>query len=163
MSHEPKFEHAHPHASSVWLYVRTLFFLMLLMGATIGAYYLDFSHLIAGNPQLGTLINNLVAMTIACLKATIVISIFMGVWYSTKLTKMYALMGFVWVGLMGIVFCDYGTRHLEVERGWEGIQQVPVTEMNLPAIDPEAVKKAHVEGHGEESGESHSAAKTEAH
>lgn len=95
--------------------------------------------------NVGSFGNNIIAMAIAVTKATLVVTIFMGVKWASKLVKIYTLLGFVWVFFLGIMFCDYGTRHLEIEKGWEGQEQLRVTGMNAPVVDHEAVKRAHVE------------------
>jgi cytochrome c oxidase subunit 4 len=52
-----------------------------------------------------------VAMLIAGVKATLVILFFMHVKYSTRLTKLFVVIGFVWLGLMiSIMMTDYITR-----------------------------------------------------
>ena len=69
----------------------------------------------------------LVLLGIAFWKAGLVVQIFMGVKYSTKLTKLYAYGGFFWVTLLGVTLFDYATRQLEPVQGWE-----PVAESALP-------------------------------
>jgi cytochrome c oxidase subunit 4 len=55
--------------------------------------------------------NIVVAMLIAGVKATLVILFFMHVKYSTRLTKLFVVIGFVWLGLMiSIMMTDYITR-----------------------------------------------------
>ncbi len=69
--------------------------------------------------QENSVIMNAIALTIAIVKAVLVIAIFMGVKYSTKLTKLYAVGGFVWLTLMGITLIDYYSRPWEAVVGWE--------------------------------------------
>lgn len=137
--------HGH-HIVPIKTYVGLLVLLLILMVATIAAYNFDFCNYLGD--KLGTFVNNGVALTIAITKASLVIAIFMGVKYASKLTKLYAYLGFIWVGLMGIAFCDYATRHTETDKGWEGREVSPITNMILPKVDPEAVKRAHVTGDG---------------
>ena len=59
--------------------------------------------------------NILVAMLIAIVKAVLVILIFMGVKYGTKLTWVWATAGFVWLAVMFTILSDYFTR------GWINI------------------------------------------
>jgi cytochrome c oxidase subunit 4 len=65
--------------------------------------------------NLGPL-NNIVALTIAVFKATLVILFFMHARYSTRLTKMTIISAFIWLAIL-IVFTltDFGSR------GWLGV------------------------------------------
>ena len=61
-------------------------------------------------------LNIIVAMTVACIKATLVILFFMHVYYSSKLTKVVIGAGIFWfLILMAMTFADYGVRD-----GWQG-------------------------------------------
>ncbi len=112
------------------------------MGLTIFAYNFDFTQMFGEVP--GTFANNIVAMMIACTKATLVIMIFMGVKWASKLVKMYVFLGFAGLGFFAITFSDYGTRHMETEPGWEGQKQLKITNVNAPVVDEEAVQRATV-------------------
>lgn len=89
-----------------------------LMGLTILAAKLDFGHLLPVSSQIGSVINNLVALAIAIVKAYLVVSIFMGVKWGTKLVKMWAIAGFVWLPLLLGVFFDYMSRAWEPVESW---------------------------------------------
>ncbi len=65
------------------------------------------------------LLMNLIAIGIAFWKAWLVVSIFMGVKFATKLTRLFAIGGFVWFTLMFITMIDYFTRPWEPVKGWE--------------------------------------------
>ena len=67
--------------------------------------------------NLGNL-NFPVAITIAVFKATLVVLFFMHVKYSTKLTQLWAMTGFIWVTLLTIILLDYGTRRYEPVPVW---------------------------------------------
>ena len=55
--------------------------------------------------------NTAVALTIACLKATLVIWFFMGVRYNTPLTKVVVVSGFLWLLILfGLGMSDYLSR-----------------------------------------------------
>jgi cytochrome c oxidase subunit 4 len=61
--------------------------------------------------DLGEL-NVIVALAIACTKATLVAWIFMGVRYTSQLTKLFCVAGLVFLSiLLLITFSDYSTRH----------------------------------------------------
>ena len=81
-------------------------------------YYLVFAALIVGTiltyaaakVDMGPL-NNIVMLTIACTKATLVILFFMHVRWSTRLTWVVAMSGFFWLLILfGIGMSDYLTR-----------------------------------------------------
>ena len=99
-------DHHHHHVTPWPYYLVNVLGLMTLMGLTIWA----------STWQLpSTWMNNVVALVIAITKMMMVILIFMGVKWSTRLTKLWAATGFVWFLLMGLTFGDYATR------GWENI------------------------------------------
>ena len=81
-------------------------------------YYLIFAALMVGTAitvgvafvDLGPL-NAIVALTIAVLKATLVVLFFMHVRYSTRLTWAVVMGGVFWLGiLLALTFSDYLTR-----------------------------------------------------
>jgi len=84
------------------------------------AYYLVFLALIVGTglTYAAALVdfgffNNVVMLTIAVAKAALVILIFMGVRWSSRLTWVVAASGFVWLLILfGITMSDY------FSRGW---------------------------------------------
>lgn len=85
-----------PKRTYIFVYVA----LLLLLGATIGAAYID----------LGVW-NSVVAVTIAVVKAVLVILFFMHVKYSGDLIRLYVLAGFFWLALLvGLTLADYLTR-----------------------------------------------------
>ena len=63
--------------------------------------------------------NNLVALAIAVTKATLVVLFFMQVKYGTKLTWLWAAIGFIWLVLMMTIVTDYITREWIHVQGWE--------------------------------------------
>ena len=63
-----------------------------------------------------TWLNTAIALTIAIIKATLVIIYFMGVRWNTPLTKVVVLAGFFWLLILfGLTMNDYLTR------GWLGV------------------------------------------
>jgi cytochrome c oxidase subunit 4 len=74
--------------------------LLLLLAATIGVAFVDLGFL-----------NPLIAVTIAIIKAVLVILFFMHVRGSSQLTRVFVLAGFFWLLiLVGLTFTDYLTR-----------------------------------------------------
>lgn len=120
MSHSN--DHAEHHIIPMGTLIRTLLILAALMGLTILVYMIDFGHIISTRFKLGeaagSYINNGIALTIACIKAVFVIQFFMGVKFVSKLTRMWAWAGFVWLLIMGMTFGDYWTRQWEPVKGW---------------------------------------------
>ena len=101
------------HILPVSVYVKTLLVLFFLMALTIGAA--EFS---AAN-HVPTIAANIIAMTIAVVKATLVVMFFMHVKYGTALVKMWAAMGFIWFFLLFMIGVDYYTRQWEPVPTWD--------------------------------------------
>jgi caa(3)-type oxidase subunit IV len=106
-------DHGH-HITSQGKLLATFGALFVLMALTIGA-----AQYMPEPIHSNTMLMNLIAITIAVVKATLVVAIFMGVKYTTKLVKLYAIGGFVWFGLMFITMMDYWARPWEPVKGWE--------------------------------------------
>jgi cytochrome c oxidase subunit 4 len=98
-------EHAHAshgsgHISPVSMYITIFLALMVLTGVTVGAAYVD----------LG-MFNFLVAMIIACFKASLVVWFFMHVKYQSSLTKLTVATGLFFLAiLLGLMLVDYGSK-----------------------------------------------------
>ena len=93
------------HVVPLRIYLFVFFSLLVLTGTTVAVAFVD----------LGPL-NNLVAMGIAVLKATLVILFFMHVRYSTRLTPLVIASGLLGLIIMvGLTLADYATR------GWLGV------------------------------------------
>ena len=110
MEHTDHHEHNEAGSSHIqdWrTYVIVYFLLLVLMGATIGAALID----------LGPL-NNILAMTIAIIKASLVVLFFMQVRTSTLLTKVWAAIGFIWLVFLFGTLGDYLTRNWLQVKGW---------------------------------------------
>jgi len=84
--------------------------LMALLGATIAIAYI----------HLGKL-NVMAALTIAFIKAVLIILYFMHVRYSSRLLWIFVCAGFFWLGIMfALSFSDFLTRGwLPLPAGWE--------------------------------------------
>lgn len=93
-------EHQHPE---IGLPVYFTIFGALLVGTAL-TVAMAFIH-------LGAILNDLVAVTIACIKATLVVLYFMHVRYGSGLMKVFAGAGFVWlILLLSILMTDYVSR-----------------------------------------------------
>jgi caa(3)-type oxidase subunit IV len=99
----------HPKPS---LYRLTYGILFVLLIVTVVLYYIDLS---AATRWVG--MNFVVAMFVAVIKAGFVVYNFMNVRGSTKLTWLWAVLGFVWLMLMAGIFVDYRSR--PSQGGWE--------------------------------------------
>jgi caa(3)-type oxidase subunit IV len=101
---------AHHHITPVWKYAATLGCLLVLMTMTVTFATVQFPG--------GTVTNNVVAMGIACTKAILVVLIFMGVAYTTKLAKLWSIIGFLWLFFLFGVLVDYKARVVEPVAGF---------------------------------------------
>ena len=121
MSEHPAHTSAHDHhITPPTALIKNAVILTILMGLTIAAYEFDFGHWITRSHDgaWGTFINNVIALLIATAKAYFVVSIFMGVKWGTKLIKMWALAGFVWLPLLLGIMGDYASRSWEPVQTW---------------------------------------------
>jgi caa(3)-type oxidase subunit IV len=82
---------------------------------------------------LPTMPANVVAMSIAIIKAFLVVAIFMGVKYTTNLAKLFAIGGFVWFLLLFGILIDYYSRPWEPVDGWEPLPSTSLP--RTPGID----------------------------
>jgi len=101
--HGDAFHIHHPPAAVYW---KVFGLLMILLFITVGAYEFDLSKFAGG--WVG--VNLIVALIIAVTKAALVVLYFMNVKGSTKLTWLWAALGFIWLMIMGGVFIDYTSR-----------------------------------------------------
>jgi len=84
--------------------------LMVLLGATVTIAYIHLGEL-----------NIIAALTIAFIKATLIILYFMHVRYSSRLLWIFVGAGFFWLGILfALSFSDYLSRGwLPLPTGWE--------------------------------------------
>ena len=88
------------HITSPSVYISIFLALMVLTGITVWVAFQD----------LGPF-NDVVALTIAVTKASLVILFFMHVRYSTPFTKLVVISGFVWLLILIVItLSDYLTR-----------------------------------------------------
>jgi len=93
------------HVVPVSLYLKVFTALMVLLVITLAAAAFDLSHI------WGPL-NVIIAVTIAVVKAVLIILYFMHVRYSSKLTWFFAGAAFLWLIVMfSFTFSDYMTRN----------------------------------------------------
>jgi cytochrome c oxidase subunit IV len=95
----------HPPIASIRLYVSVWLALIVLTGLTTWVAFFDLGFL-----------NNVVALGIAVLKASLVVLFFMGVRHNTPLTKVVVVAGVLWLMILFTLgMSDYLTR------SWLGI------------------------------------------
>ena len=88
------------HITSRKVYYAVFAALLLLTYATVAVSKIDLGRF-----------NTIVALTIAVTKAVMVVLFFMHVRYSTRLTKLVVVGGFVWLALLiGLTMVDFLTR-----------------------------------------------------
>jgi cytochrome c oxidase subunit 4 len=92
------------HIVSKKIYMAIFGALMLGTALTVAAAFKDLDHFFVGA-------NTVVALTIAVIKATLVVLYFMHVRYSSRLTWVIVVAGFFWLGIMfALTMSDYATR-----------------------------------------------------
>lgn len=88
------------HVVPMKIYIGIFLALLVGTGVTVAAAYVDMGPL-----------NTVVALSIAVVKALLVILYFMHVRYSSKLTWVFVAAGFFWfLILIAFTFADYDTR-----------------------------------------------------
>ena len=119
-------EHKHPagdrivdshetshHVVPVKVYWIVITWLMVLLFITLGVAAVDFSHV--GSGQFAW-VNIVVAVTVAVIKAVLIILYFMHVRYSSKLVWVFAGAAFFWVFILfSMTMVDYFSRPESLE------------------------------------------------
>lgn len=101
---------SHDQGDPLKTYLAIFGCLLVLLLLTVGAYYLPFERLNIGDLNLGFM-NTAIALTIASIKAGLVLLFFMHLRHSTRLTWVVATAGFLWLGIMVLfIFADYLSR-----------------------------------------------------
>ena len=103
-------EHSATQHVSLATYLIVFALLMFLLFVTVIAAFV----INLGNANI------VVALTIAIIKAALVVMFFMHVKYASRLTKIFVSAAFLWlVILFALTFADYFTRpYLPMSRGW---------------------------------------------
>src|SRR5579863_9881880 len=97
MSDHKEMEESQHHITSPVVYVVIFVTLLLFTALTVGASYIEMG-----------LWNPVIALAIGVVKATLVVLFFMGVKYSTKLTKLTVGAGlFTFLALVSMTLADY--------------------------------------------------------
>lgn len=93
-------EHAEHHIIGPGTYITVYVTLLILTGVTVGAAFVDLH-----------IFNPIIAVAIACVKATIVILFFMHVFYQSRLIKLTVAAGFfTFLILITMTLSDYISR-----------------------------------------------------
>jgi len=108
--HPDHHDEAHHHVTSPAVYLKTFGLLLVFMALTI----------VVSKWNLGAM-NNVIAMAIAITKATLVVLFFMQVKYGTRLTWLWASLGFIWLLLIFLIVSDYWTREWLPLHGWQQV------------------------------------------
>ncbi|MBM4258171.1 MAG: oxidase [Deltaproteobacteria bacterium] len=116
--------HAHPTPK---LYVIIFAALMVFTLLTVAAAFQDFGRL-----------NNVIALAIAGVKTVLVVLFFMHVKYGSRLTKLFAAAGFLWLAiLIGFTLGDTesrrGAKNAQTPTGWAPLP-VDAKEPGAPAV-----------------------------
>jgi cytochrome c oxidase subunit 4 len=98
----------HEQIDPLGAYIKVFVTLMVLLFATVGAYYLKFDEWFG---EKWGFINTMIALIIATVKVALVMLVFMHLRHSTKLTWVIAGAGFIWLCIMiTFTFADYLSR-----------------------------------------------------
>src|SRR5580700_7715422 len=98
----------HEHVVSRGLYALILVALMVLLALTTIMGFVNVDQILPGHRGWNTGI----ALTIAIVKALLVVLFFMHVKYGSRLTWVFAAAGFVWLAIMIVLMMsDYATRN----------------------------------------------------
>ena len=100
--------HQTHHVTEPKVYFIVYGLLVFFMALTIGAAQIN----------MGGSLNNIVAMTIATIKAVLVVLFFMQVKMGTRLTWVWASIGFIWLIFLFGTLGDYVTRNWISVTGW---------------------------------------------
>ena len=132
----------------------TFLILTGLMVATIVAARLPYMGVtfLYDDSLLVRLITNGIAIGIALLKAALVVQIFMGVKFGTKLVKFYAYGGFIWFLTMSVILIDYFSRPWEPVQGWEA---APASALPRNASQPDGTNPDFIIQRPEHGGKDH--------
>ena len=115
MASTPHTSGGHHHITPPRTYIIVILLLVFLMASTVAISYVQIGDL---GPIPGVWINNLLALGIAAAKALLVIFFFMGVKYSSRLTKLWASAGFLTFAMMFFILADNFTRENEPAPSW---------------------------------------------
>ncbi len=113
------------HAEHVHVSMKTYYIvfaaLMVLLFLTVGAAFVNFGR---------DWVNITIALLIAMVKAALVVLYFMHVKYASRMTQIFVVGAFLWLGIMFLLtFSDYTTRNqLPVSKGWN---DNPVRQLEL--------------------------------
>jgi cytochrome c oxidase subunit 4 len=132
-------EHAHEHAyhPPITLYYKVFGALIILTGITVAVAFQDFGAL-----------NNVIALSIAGIKTTLVVLFFMHVKYESRITKLFVTAGFFWLAIL-IAFTLQDTetrRHAPGPQGW-----APLPKDIIPSSP--AAGASHASEHAAPAGE----------
>jgi len=118
--HDPHASSSHHHVEKISTYLNVFAALMVLLVVTYVAAKVDLDRIVGG-------LNLIVAMSIAVIKALLVVLIFMHVKHGTRLVWVFAGAAFIWLVIMFVMFfSDYATR------GWEpGVSTAVSAEANV--------------------------------
>jgi cytochrome c oxidase subunit 4 len=107
------------HVVPVKTYLGIFVALLVLTGLTTGAAFIDFGDLHTGIPLLHIIpLNTVVALAIAVVKMLLVILFFMHAKYSSGLTKVVVMSGFLFLAiLVSVTLADELTRSWSPEPG----------------------------------------------
>lgn len=100
--------HTDEHIVPIRTYITILAALLLLLALTTVCGFVDFDRFMPGHAGWSTGI----ALSIAIVKALLVMIFFMHLKHASRLTWVFAAGGFLWLGIMvALMMTDYATRN----------------------------------------------------
>lgn len=109
----PTQEHTDEHGDLLPLYITVFITLLILLALTWGAYYIPFEKVQVGTINFGFM-NTAIAFAIAITKSSLVVLFFMHLNHGTRLIRVVAAAGFLWLLIMVLFFfTDYISRQME--------------------------------------------------
>jgi cytochrome c oxidase subunit 4 len=124
----------HPHPKTVSMVTYTLVFisLMVLLVATVWVAMLPWDKWDMVRASV------IIALVIAVIKATLVVLFFMHVKMANRLTQVFVVSAFIWLGIMFVFsFADYLTRGwLPNSSGWVAESRLPEPSVLAPGWTP---------------------------
>lgn len=127
----------HAHISSVKAYVAIFAGLLVLTAVTVGLSYVHLGEL-----------NLAIALLIATMKASLVVTFFMHLKYDAKFNALFFLGTLAFIGVF-LVYTTNDTSHRALVDGIQGAKIDPLTGEVAPGGREASVEPKHLAGHGE--------------
>jgi cytochrome c oxidase subunit 4 len=130
MSHSHEHAHAHDHSKDAKIYTAVLVALLILTVITVSASKIQFGS---------GMVNVVVALAIATVKATLVSLFFMHLLHDKPVNAIILVTSFMFLGIfLGSCYTDITTRESNIPSGLKSLKPIPVPTTGVGVIDPNA-------------------------